>query len=204
MGVVKLSTAGILNFQKYSSMRAGIPLPFLTDFDLLETQVLASSAASVTFSSLSTYAADYQHLQIRMTSRSARNTGSNDAFLVRLNADTGSSYAWHTLYGTGSSVASTAGTSQTSGRLGATLQQNSTADAFGAAVIDLLDVFESTKNTTIKSLAGFTAPTGGHEIALSSVLWNNTNALTTIQVYAASADLLTGTRVSLYGLKAGA
>ena len=34
-------------------------------YDLLETTILSSNAASVTFSNLNNYAADYQHLQIR-------------------------------------------------------------------------------------------------------------------------------------------
>jgi hypothetical protein len=53
---------GVLQAQAAGQVAAG-------SFDLLETQVLTSSAASVTFSSLSTYAADYQHLQIRIVSK---------------------------------------------------------------------------------------------------------------------------------------
>ena len=71
-------------------------------FDLLETQTLGTAAASVTFSSLSTYAADYQHLQIRMVAKSADGVSSNLRDLrIQVNADTAANYAAHVLRETG-------------------------------------------------------------------------------------------------------
>jgi hypothetical protein len=68
MGVVKLSTAGILDYQKYSNFLAGNSPVSLGSYDLLETEILTGTQASVEFTSLDSYT-DYQHFQIRGTLR---------------------------------------------------------------------------------------------------------------------------------------
>jgi len=196
MGVVKLSTAGILDYQKYSSALAGnspyIP-PAPSAYDLLETEILTGSQASVTFSSLnSTYGADYQHLQIRATHL---HTASNGTILGQFNSDTGSSYRVHALRGNGSAVSSADYGSRTSLVLGVDVPNTTTP---AAAVIDLLDPFETSKYLTVRSLAGYGS---GGNINLYSGLWLNTAALTTITLTGAT-NFNTGSRFSLYGLKA--
>ena len=165
-------------------------------FDLLETQVLSSSAASVTFSGLSAYAADYQHLQIRvaLSSGPAR-------YGLRFNgASSVGNYAFHYLFGSGSSVlsgGSSGGTTFTSAitcGIGTTLASSS--------VIDILDPFETTKNTTIRSLSGVST-----QLALWSGVWLNTNSTTSIEILGTENPTLNfavGSRFSLYGIKAGA
>ena len=167
-------------------------------FDLLETQVLASSAASVTFSSLSTYAADYQHLQIRMAVRTDR-SDTSDYLRMRFNADTAANYASHELIGTGSSVASGASTSATSMIFGRTGAASAASNIFGAAVVDLLDAFNSSKNTTMRSLGGVATT----QIRLDSGHWRNVAALTSVTVLPGEgSNLVTGSRFSIYGWKA--
>lgn len=168
-------------------------------FDLLETQVLASSAASVTFSSLSTYAADYQHLQIRMVSRMSFSNAER-SLVMRLNGDTASSYNNHGLFGNGSSVGSFY-FADTYISIGSFAAANAAADAFGAGVIDVLDAFNSSKNTTVRSLAG--TPTTP-QISLRSGLWRNTAALTSITLLDPTSNLVTGSRFSIYGLRKAA
>ena len=169
-------------------------------FDLLETQVLASSAASVSFTSLSTYAADYQHLQIRMRAKTDRTSAAADYCLVNLNGDTGSNYAVHALRGTGSAVNSFAITSQTR-MLMVRVAGNANADVFGAGVIDILDAFNTSKNKTLRALGG---ETNLNEITLHSGLYMNTAAITTFAIKPEiGTNFLTGSRFSLYGIKAG-
>ena len=179
---------------------AGGVTPLVTDYDLLETQVLASSAASVTFSSLSTYAADYQHLQLRYTARSTR-AQVNSGMFMRFNADTGNNYVVHALIGDGGSVSSIASTARSTTLALPIPAANATASAFGAGVVDFLDPFETTKYTTIKSLGGIAS--SFNELQLASGLWLNTAALTSITLVAILSDQwLTGSRFSLYGIKA--
>jgi hypothetical protein len=182
-----------------------IPLGFLAasgvsagSFDLLETQVLGTAAASVTFSSLSTYAATYQHLQIRAVVRTSRATTS-DVIQLRFNSDSGNNYAQHGLYGNGSIVGSYAGVPRSAAFAMESSANNTTANVFGAAVMDILDPFETTKNTTFRTMNGVTSY---NVISLASSLWNNTAAITTMTFTSdGGANFVSGTRFSLYGIK---
>jgi hypothetical protein len=168
-------------------------------FDLLETQVLGSSAASVTFSSLSTYASTYKHLQVRATLRSTR-AATGEVFAMRFNADTGSNYSWHLLQGNGSAVVSDAGTSTDLMRAGLGVGSSGTSNVFGGAVIEILDAFETTKYKQIRSFTGQASNT--NFLNLQSGSWRNTNALTSITLLPAfGSDLAQYCRFSLYGIK---
>jgi hypothetical protein len=200
MGVVKLSTAGILDYQKYSSFLAGNSPVSLSAYDLLETEILTGTQASVTFSSLnSTYGADYQHLQIRTTMDATGNFGSPYDVFVTLNGDTGSNYYTHGLRGNGTSATSfNYGPNYLSLAM-FTASTTSASNAYAASVVDILDPFSSDKNTTLRILTGL-AP---DLVGLQSVLWNNTAALTSFTMTPhGSTSFVTGSRFSLYGLRA--
>ena len=197
MGVVKLSTAGIVNYEKYSNLRAGIPLPSGT-FELLETQVLDSSAASVTFSSLSTYAADYQHLQIRGVARITTTPATLGVGMIRLNGDTGSNYSRHFLFGSGSSVFSNASASVSAMETFNASTSSNPAGEFAPFVVDILDPFETTKYPTLRTLMG-----AASRIGLQSGSWRNTAAINEILIYEIfGSSYAIGSRFSLYGIKA--
>jgi hypothetical protein len=167
-------------------------------FDLLETTLISTNTASVTFSSLGSYSA-YKHLQIRMTVRGNRNSTIGD-IRARFNADSGSNYAFHRLLADPPSVISQANTSQTFIRFGTFVGNNGTANVFSASVVDILDFGSSSKNTTIRSLDGF-KDSSSFPIGLYSGFWNNTNAVTSIELYPESDSFVSGTRMSLYGIK---
>ena len=195
-----LSRSGLLTYQKYSSLLAGNNpyIPFTSDYELLETEILTGSQASVTFSSLGDYASDYQHLQVR----GAIMTTADTRFWMNLNSDTGSNYSWHRLSGNGSSVGSEGNSSQTGMRLMNSIQPASTSAA--GIVIDLLDCYETTKYTTVRALSGSTG--SANEVGLFSGSWKDTAAITGITLGLGNTgvggnDMLTGTRISLYGLR---
>jgi hypothetical protein len=167
-------------------------------FDLLETTLLGSDTASVTFSGLGSYSA-YKHLQIRATTRLSPNStlvGSR----LRMNADSGNNYSEHILYGQAGSVTSGATTSQTS-ITAFTTANSAPANSFAGQVIDILDFSNTNKNTTIRHLYGALVAGGVDTIALQSGAWLNTAAVTSISFTAASGNYLTGSRFSLYGIK---
>jgi hypothetical protein len=165
------------------------------DYELISTEILTSSQSSITFSNLGDYSSTYKHLQLRATARSAR-TVNQDTLNLRLNGVTTSVYSRHRLLGTGSSVISDAFVNQDSMGGGIIAAgASATANAFSAIVMDILDPYSTTKNTTLRILSGFS------EIGLASGLFNSTASLTQIQIFSTSGDLLTGTRMSLYGIK---
>lgn len=168
-------------------------------FDLLESQVLTGSASSVTFSSLSTYASTYQHLQIRGLARTDRSVALDNVSL-RMNGDGASNYTTHQLEGSGSSVSSASNTPLDRFLLGLQSGASSTANVYGAFVADLLDPFETTKFKTLRSLTGTTSASN---VRLYSGSWRTTASLTSLQILPESGfNFVTGSRFSLYGWKA--
>lgn len=169
-------------------------------FDLLETVVLGSTTAETTFTGLGSYSA-YKHLQIRATFR-------RDAFgyvganlYLRLNSDSGNNYARHQLKGLESVVYSAAQTSTSvAGYIEGPANQVA-ANAFGGAIIDILDFSNSSKNTTVRILSGVAGSTSDTSVInLSSGVWLNTNAVTSLTLGAGTGNV-SGSRFSLYGIK---
>tara|TARA_R110000822_G_scaffold26544_3_gene79846 strand:+ start:427 stop:993 length:567 start_codon:yes stop_codon:yes gene_type:complete len=167
-------------------------------FDLLETQTLASNAASITFTALDTLAAGYQHLQIRFAARSADSvTGARDLG-IRLNGDTGTNYSYHNLRGTGSAVQALGGSTTNVMFQEEVFVGNSEASGiFGSGVVDILDYNATSKFTTIRTLLGYNASSS--RLALSSGSWRNTDAVTSVLLYPNSGSILAGSRFSIYG-----
>jgi len=170
------------------------------DYELISTTVLGSSAASVTFSGLGTSAAAYKHLQLRMTARTDYASANLGEANIQFNGDTGSNYAWHSLLGTGSTVASQNGTSQTSARFSNIPYGSSTASMFSAGVVDILDFNSTSKNKTLRALNGV-ANSSDWRVSLFSGAWFSTSAITSFTITPNIANFVTGSRFSLYGLK---
>ena len=187
---------GVLAAQAEAAAPAGVAA-----YDLLETEILTGSQASVTFSSLGDYASDYQHLQIRAVMRSNRGSTGGGAG-IRFNSDSATSYTRHFLEGNGSAVTFFGAGNTNFADFSAYTGATSTADSFAAAVVDLLDVFETSKYTTVRRLDG--AASTFNVINLGSGVWRDTDALTDIEIFDRFSTFVTGSRFSLYGLKASA
>jgi hypothetical protein len=176
------------------------------DYELISTTVLGSSTPSVTFSNLGTVAAAYKHLQIRATARTDRSGADSDPIILRFNSDSTSSYSRHGLYGynfsgSGSVQSNGSSSAQTSLYVAENVAvSSSTANAFGAIVADILDFQSTSKNKTVRSLAGMNA--AWSSIELRSGAWLSTSAVTSITVQPLiGSNLVTGSRFSLYGLR---
>lgn len=159
------------------------------DYELISTTSGTGSSGTVTFSSIPT---GYKHLELRFAA--LVNTG-NPYMGIRLNGDSGTNYAYHYLMGTGSSVISNAATGQTSAiNLGFTAGMSSSIPTSG--IVNVLDAFSTNKNKTLRTLNGNTS-----ELVLSSGLWLNTSAVTSVTALLQSGNFTTSSRFSLYGLK---
>ncbi len=205
MPIKRLSQSSLLTFEKYSSMLVGNSayIPVATGYEWLETQILPSAQSTVTFSNLNTnYGSTYQHLQIRAMIRSSR-SDTDSIYYIRFNGDsTSGNYRAHFLRGTGSTVTSeTVTASYPNGIIvfGGLPAATATAGAFGADIIDILDPFKTTKNTTTRALVGQSGSFS--RVALESGLWINTAAVTSISLVDVFGNFVQNSRFSLYGMR---
>jgi hypothetical protein len=172
---------------------------FSSDYELISTSLISSPTASVTFSSLGDFASTYKHLQIRAVAKDAFTGGAAGDFYLTFNG-AGSNYRDHYLRGNGTTVASGSFGYTTVIAAGDMVSSSAgNANRFGAYVIDILDFASTTKNTTTRTLSGYLAD-GANTIFLSSGAYFVTNAITSINLRS-NANLVAGSRFSLYGIK---
>lgn len=165
-------------------------------FELIETQILASTTTAVTFSAIP---AIYKHLQIRITARNTTAAASRPITL-RMNGDTGSNYAYHNIRGNGSAGVASTASAQTSMIIANSPGSTETANIFCVALVDILDYGNVNKTKAVRAFSGRYSSethidhTGGH--------WNSTSAITSVEVAdrSLSSSFATGTRISLYGI----
>lgn len=198
--VYKLSASSIKGRTNYGSMLAGNTAYVIPgDFESIATVSVGSGgAANVEFTSIP---ATFTHLQIRCIARYAGTSYNN--LLGAFNGDTTyTNYRWHYLTTDGSSVS--AGDVQSSGArlsMGLVAGTAQTAGVFAAQVIDILDYKNTNKNTTIRVLNGMDN-NGSGEIRLTSGLWMNTAAITSITLTAQGGNNLAEySSFALYGIR---
>lgn len=203
--VYKFSNAGFLG-RTYKSVLAEnsvfSPLP-PSSYDLLETATLTEIQATVNFSNLiSAYGSSYQHLQIRYVAKDNRNFYNTSGWYMQFNNDSGSNYTGHVLYGDGSAANSYNDAAWTNASLviaANSASNNSETGQFAAGIVDILDPFENTKYTTSRARSGNVPG----QLAINSHLWNSTAAIDSISIIQGSSNqFISGSRFSLYGLKA--
>ncbi len=176
-----------------------------SDYESIATVSVGSGgAANIEFTSIP---ATYTHLQIRGIARGTRTDFSIDQLYTRVNGDTGSNYAWHWLYGNGTSASTDAGSSATSMNLGwfATAAAASVTNTFGGVVIDILDYANTNKFKTFRVLSGNDLNGGGGAftgtIILASGLWRSTSAITSVSFDPSANDFAQYSHFALYGCK---
>ena len=168
-------------------------------FESIATVTVGSGGqSSILFSSIPS---TYTHLQIRGIGRSdLAGSGNNIGMYMTFNGDTGSNYNWHELFGNGAS-AYAYGQADT----GMNINPNGpragdTASSFSGNVIDILDYTNTNKNTTVRALAG-NDTNGGGKIHLTSGLWRNTAAVTSITMTLESSNFAQYSSFALYGIR---
>lgn len=171
---------------------------------LATVTVGAGGASSITFSGIS---GSYSHLQIRGIARTTDATAGTASWDFRFNSDSGSNYAYHRLYGDGTSVGANGYSSQTtaSSVLGVIPTNGNTASTFGAVVIDLLDYSNTNKYKTVRLLGGTDDNSGSasrSRLVFASSLWMSTSAITSISFNPSGQTFAQYSQLALYGIKA--
>ena len=168
-------------------------------FESIATVTGNGSATELTFSGIP---GTYKHLQIRGIARDTNGFNVEDLKLI-FNSDTSSNYNAHEITGNGTSAAATGGYSYAFVK-NAVAGQNLTANIVGASIIDIHDYASTTRNKTIRSFSGMDANTGStvSRVSLSSSLWINTSAITSITIKTVFGYIFSTTSTfALYGIK---
>lgn len=160
------------------------------DYESIQTTTVgAGGSSSISFTSIPS---TYKHLQIRL---SAINTTAFGDIYMQFNSDTGSNYKAHYLYGNGS-TASAGVLTQTSIYAGFI----STGSNTGVGITDILDYTNTNKNKTTRTLMGADR-NGSGDVALTSGLWLNTAAITSITIFPGTNSFAQYSSFALYGVK---
>jgi hypothetical protein len=195
---LKLSTIE-QGLPKYRSMLAGNDAFIPNSFESIATANGTGGSATITFSSIPS---GYQHLQIRGRIRSTDTVSTYIDTLIRFNSDTGSNYVYHSLYGSPSTTTATGAITQTSARiLRSATNDLVTANVLGTVIIDIHDYASTTKNKTVRVFSGNDRSDANGTVGLSSGLWRNTNAVTSISLLCNTGAWTTQTQFALYGIK---
>ena len=165
-------------------------------FPLQVITVGAAGASSVTFTNIPS---TYTHLQIRAIQRLSIATTDDNSY-IQFNSDTGSNYAYHFIYGNGSSVAAGNGTSTSNILAFRSSGASSTSGVFGVGVMDILDYANTNKFKTTKALTG-SDQNGSGTLFYWSGLWRSTNAITSINIAPASGNFAQYSQFALYGIR---
>jgi hypothetical protein len=173
-------------------MLAGNPaITFPGDFESIATTTLTTAAATITFSSIPQ---TYSHLQLRYI---ARNDTSTYFVRIRFNGSTTTTdYVYHVLNGSGSAV--TVG-HENDGMYAP--RQSTTANIFGAGVVDILDYTNTNKYKTIRGLGGYDANGSGDVDFLSGFYKANTSAITSIEITVVAGNYTQYSQFALYGIR---
>jgi len=186
---------------EYSSASNSVTPTVATSYESIATVTVGSGGSStISFTSIPS---TYKHLQIRGIARNTSGSGFNK-MNIRFNSDSGSVYTGHTLYGNGTSASALAAISQTYGWALRTSIPTSaiTASVFGGFICDILDYASTSKQKTLRTLAGADA-NGSGDVELCSALWfpSTIAAITTIDITDESANFAQYSSFALYGIK---
>ena len=164
-----------------------------SSYESIATATGTGSSGTITFSSIPS---TYTSLQIRYTNRMG---AAGDSILMRFNSDSGTNYARHAFYGTGSVVTASAQSSVTATNVGSWFNGADTTQP-QVGIIDIHNYAVTTQNKTVRALTGIDM-NGSGDVDLVSGLWMNTAAVSTITLSVVGNTFSTGSVFSLYGIK---
>ena len=172
-------------------------------YESIATATGTGSAGSITFSSIPS---TFKHLQIRCMAKDTATGNGQYSLLMQLNGDTGDNYTLHRIVGSGATATANGLTGLPYLIMlgGMTGSAAAIANMMAVSLIDILDYTSTTKYKTMRALSGY--DTNGHatnlqDIVLSSSVWLNTSAITSITFIPDTTGFTTSSTFALYGIK---
>jgi hypothetical protein len=149
-------------------------------------------SSSISFSSIPS---TFKHLQVRIMNLQSSATN----FYGQFNSDTSNNYAFHDLFGDGSSAYSQATSTTNKFKIG---YANSTTASFSSgAVMDILDYTSTSKNKTVRVLAGSDTNGSGYMLFRSALWYKTPEAINTITIFPDAGNFNQYSSFALYGIK---
>ena len=171
----------------------------MATYTLISSNVLSSSAASVTFSAIP---ADYTDLVLRCSSRDTQASVTDYYLNLNFNGDTATNYSITSIYNFGSAAASDRWTSQTNGYIYQDNSATATANTFANIEI-YIPSYTVSQN---KPYSSFGAPESNvanlstRSVSAVAGLWRNTAAITSIVIAPPTSSFVSGSSFYLYGI----
>jgi hypothetical protein len=164
-------------------------------YTLISSNVLGSSAASVTFSAIP---ATYTDLVLRI---SARNTTTSEDIDLTINGDTSTLYSRTYLLGNGTGT----GSFRNSGQPRISLDNSVVPSSYTASTFSNLEIYipsyTATQNRPISSISVTENNATLARIVATAGLYLSTTAITQVQLATTSGNFDTGSSFYLYGIK---
>ena len=166
-------------------------------YEPIATQTLASTASTVTFSSIGS---TYTDLVLVVMARSSYTSDAFDGLRCRFNSDTATNYSWTFLGGNGSTLEIGRASSQGIAELGALETSSASNTAFSTNISNIQNYANNTTFKTVVSRSG-EARTVVYQYV---TLWRKTpEAITQIDLTSSrGSTFVVGSTFTLYGIKA--
>ena len=162
-----------------------------TTYEPIATTTLTSTAASITFSSISSAYTDLRLVVV------AKNGSGIDNLLMRFNSDSATNYSSTWIQGSGTAAAS----SRSSNITGVRSRWSEGSTQFALTTFDIFSYAGSTYKTVLAT--GSSDTNGSGYVTCTVSLWRSTSAITSITLVPQLTGLYSiGTTATLYGIKA--
>jgi hypothetical protein len=165
-------------------------------YTLISSNVLTSSAASVTFSSIPS---TYTDLVLKISARGDGATNFENCTL-RFNGDTAANYSMTWMTGDGATATSTRSIATNEAWLRYVDAASATASTFGSVEVYLPNYTSSNKKP-FSSIAAQENNTTTAYINATALCWQLTNAITSILIDLDGGSFVSGSSFYLYGIK---
>lgn len=174
-------------------------------FDSIATVTASANQSLITFTGIP---ATYRHLQLRGLSRAHQsNPNDGSGIYMRFNNDTGSNF-WYQRFYCVRGVSNNNGGSDSSANTsyadcGIATSASQAADIFGGAIVDVLDYAIAGKKRSANTFGGFGLPTNASNqyTHFGQLSWNDTAAVTRIDIVMGTGSWAAGSTWALYGVK---
>jgi len=170
-------------------------------FESIATITAAGGETTISFTGIPS---TYKHLQLRGIARDTFSGSSGyGTMYLRFNSDTGNNYNW--AY-SGTNTALNYGSAANDSKVAvpsAFLLGGTTAGYYGTFIIDIYNYSNTNLNTTVKHIAGADAKvvSTSYQMNVGNGNWNNTAAVTSIQLPAQGTAWAQYSSFALYGIK---